>query len=550
MKLRTSSSNWTVFWKDITRFWPVWVLYSVFLLLAMMVMYNNGDPYMTRNVVEFGFWMIVVNLIYAMVCAQVLFGDLFNSRMCNALHALPLRRESWFGIHVLSGLCFSLIPNFVFTLLLIPGCEGAQWFLLAQSTLQFVFYFGTAVLCAMLVGSRFAMVVVYGLINFGSLVVFWLLDTLYVPLLPGVILRDEIFQMLCPVVNFFVEPPMDSEFASPDVYILTHIADGWIYLAIVAAVGVVFGALALVLYRRRNLETAGDFIAVNWLKPVFLVSYTFVMTALFQLVSQMFLNQGELIFMLLGVAVGYFTGQMFLMRTTKVFKKKPLIGFAVFTLAVLLSIGITVLDPLGIGRWVPDSTEVESVYLEQYGTFGTFTDADKLEQIEAFHSAVIHDYRGVKDGDDIRIGLSYTLKNGRNVQREYWVDDHSEAGELLRPVISSPEFVLQGFEKDWKSMGYGFRIGYYSAGNDELIPRELYAEFMECLIKDCEAGNLPQRWWEWNDADIVFEMHMETQYSSYSYRYCNIEVTEKAEHTYKWLKQQEFYREYLKNRYK
>ena len=117
-------------------------------------------------------------------------------------------------------------------------------------------------------------------------------------------------------------------------------------------------------------------------------------------------------------------------------------------------------------------------------------------------------------------------------------------------MISSPEFVLQGFEKDWKSMGYGFRIGYYSAGNDELVPRELYAEFMECLIKDCEAGNLPQHWWEWNDADIVFEMHMETQYSSYSYRYCNIEVTEKAEHTYNWLKQQEFYREYLKNRYK
>jgi hypothetical protein len=216
---------------------------------------------------------------------------------------------------------------------------------------------------------------------------------------------------------------------------------------------------------------------------------------------------------------------------------------------VLLSLGITVLDPLGISRWVPDSTDVESVYLEQYSTSGTFTDADKLEQIEAFHSAVIPGYRGVKDGDDIRIGLSYTLKNGRNVQREYWVDDHSEAGERLRPVISSPEFVLQGLEKDWKSMGYGFRIGYYSAGNDELLPRELYAEFMECLIKDCEAGNLPQHWWDWNDADIVFEMHMETQYTSYCYQYCNIEVTEKAVHTYNWLKQQEFYREYyLENR--
>ena len=549
MKLKTSSSNWTVFWKDITRFWPVWVLYSVFLLLAMMVMYNNGDPYMTRNVVEFGYWMIVVNLIYAMVCAQVLFGDLFNSRMCNALHALPLRRESWFGIHILSGLCFSLIPNLLFSLLPTFAFAGSPLWLL-QSTLQFVFYFSTAVLCAMLVGSRFAMVVVYGLINFGSLVVFWLLDTLYIPLLPGVILNEEIFQVLCPVVNFFLEPPMGTEYVSPDMYLLTQSIDGWIHLAIVAAVGVVFGALALVLYRRRNLETAGDFIAVNWLKPVFLVSYTFVMMALFQLVSQMFLDQGELIFMLLGVAVGYFTGQMFLMRTTKVFKKKPLIGFVVFTLAVLVSLGITALDPLGISRWVPDNTDVKSVYLEQNGLSGTFTDADKLEQIEAFHSAVIPGYRGIEDGGEHRIYLSYTLKNGMNVQREYWVDERSEEGEILRPVISSPEFVLQGFEKDWKSMGYGFIMRYYCGGTEEYIPWELYPELMECLIKDCEAGNLPQRWWAWNDSDIVFEMHMETQYSSYSYRYCNIEVTEKAEHTYKWLKQQEFYREYLKNRYK
>jgi ABC-2 type transport system permease protein len=393
------------------------------------------------------------------------------------------------------------------------------------------------------------MVVVYGLINFASLVVFWLLNTLYIPLLPGVILNEEIFRLLCPVVCFFSQPPMETPYVSPHTYNLIQISDGWIYLGMVAAVGVVFGVAALLLYRRRHLETAGDFIAVNWLKPVFLVSYTLLITAGIHFMYQLFLGHENMAFVLLGVAVGYFTGQMFLMRTTKVFKKKPLIGFAVFTLALLVSIGITVLDPVGLTRWVPDSSDVQSVCLEQDGMSGTFTDSDKLEQIEAFHSAVIPGYQGIDAEAVHRIRLIYTMKNGRNVQREYWVDERSEEGELLRPIISSPEYVLRGFEKNWQNIGLGFRIGYYCEGNDELVPRKLYPELMECLIKDCEAGNLPQRWWEWNDVTTVFEIHIENNSTSYGDWYFNLSITEKAEHTYKWLKQQEFYREYyLKNR--
>jgi hypothetical protein len=59
--------------------------------------------------------------VYALVCALTLFGDLFNSRMCNAIHALPLRRESWFCTHALTGLCFSVVPNLVFALLMMPA---------------------------------------------------------------------------------------------------------------------------------------------------------------------------------------------------------------------------------------------------------------------------------------------------------------------------------------------------------------------------------------------------------------------------------------------
>ena len=40
---------------------------------------------------------------------------LIHKKLCNALHALPLRRETWFSTNVLSGIFFSLFPSAVMT---------------------------------------------------------------------------------------------------------------------------------------------------------------------------------------------------------------------------------------------------------------------------------------------------------------------------------------------------------------------------------------------------------------------------------------------------
>ena len=52
-------------------------------------------------------------------------------------------------------------------------------------------------------------------------------------------------------------------------YKIIHDNELWVYLAIVAAVGVAFLAGALLLYRKRRLESAGDFAAVRPIKTVF-----------------------------------------------------------------------------------------------------------------------------------------------------------------------------------------------------------------------------------------------------------------------------------------
>ena len=118
MRSKTSFFNKTVFKKNLTRFAPVWVVYALGLCVFFIMQYSSETSYSEYNkllgfVNRFSRDMVAVsmtwNLAYALLVAQLLFGDVYNSRMCNALHAMPLRRECWFVTNAVSGLVYSLV---------------------------------------------------------------------------------------------------------------------------------------------------------------------------------------------------------------------------------------------------------------------------------------------------------------------------------------------------------------------------------------------------------------------------------------------------------
>lgn len=537
MKLKTLSSEKAVFRKNITRFVPVWAIYCVFLLISLMTIRgNNNMNGLPHALADFSIFMCFVNGVYALVCALTLFGDLFNSRMCNAIHALPLRRESWFCTHALTGLCFSVVPNLVFALLMMPCKDAMNWLWLVLSTLQFLLCFGTALLCIQLTGSRFAATVVYGLIHFGALLIYWLIESLYVPLLPGVVVDVDIVALLCPLVIYIGNMPVVYSFYPElDAYIIIHNSTGWTYLAIMAVVGIAFGALALVLYRRRQLESAGEFMAVKVLNPVFLVIYSLVVAAVFHGMCVLFMDGESWIFLMIGLTVGYFTGQMLLKRTTRVFGMRQLRGFAVLALCFVLSFVVTFLDPMNITGWVPEAEKVSAVMINNK----ELTDPALVEQVIRFHEEVSKDYDGYENDyylqTNKRITLAYRMKSGRIVRRAYWVDIDSVAGELLRPVVSSPEYVLEEFYPAFDHTRKDFSIQVLN-NYHETIPRRYYQELMECLILDCQEGNLPQDWWNWNDVKDSVELRLIIDINDYRYDYTYLEVTDRATHTVQWLK--------------
>lgn len=557
MKSRISFFDKAVLRKDITRFAPLWAIYLIGGLLVMLTGLADLSPTSAANDLASTIGPFsIINLIYAALCAQLLFGDLFNTRHCNALHALPLRRETWFTSHVLSGLMFSLVPHAVGVVLMMTML-GELWFVgllwLLGMVLEYLFFFGLAVFSVFCTGNRFAMAAVYGILNFASLIAYWFITTIYEPLLYGVSFPDELFRMFSPVIQMCVNQEMilfkwkenGSEWARTWQY--QGLGEGWWYLAICAVIGVALLAVSLLLYRRRKLECAGDFIAVKPLEPIFAVVFTVSVGCVFAVVEQMFTND-YLLFLCVGLVIGWFVSQMLLQRTVKVFKGKTFLRLAILLLALGASILLTWLDPLGVTRWVPKAQTLVSVELADsiYSDAYLKLDApERMEEVIRAHKLLVEarDETGIRDNVVIR----YTMKDGRKVSRTYKVRRNTTAWNILSSAFGKPEYVL-GYT-DWETFAEkteGVWDGksllslcevYVRHSEDNVNYRELHEsmrrELLEALKKDCEEGLLPQIYVPDGFRQMKW-IELEDPTGEY-YKYRSIAVYDNSSNTQEWI---------------
>ena len=558
MKLRTLFCNRTALKKDITRFAPAWALYSVMLLLTLFIMASEGSDYSrTEVLVSHTGFMVVLNLIYGYINGQILFGDLFNTRHCNALHAMPLRRECWYMTHVIAGLLFSLVPNTIFALAVLPllgtGAMMALYWLVAV-TLQYLFFFGLAVCSALCVGNRFAMALVYTITNFLSMIIYVLYYNLYQPLLEGVEVSEEVAYRFCPVVQMMTEDNIlmevihnGSEAAAMRKVEQIVMGDGWGYLAICAVIGVALLGLALALYRRRKLESAGDFMALKALEPVFLVLYTMALVVFFYMFGILF--EMDYLFMGVGVLVGYFTGRMLLMRTTRVFQPKAFLWLAVFVAVLVGSLLVTAADPLGLTKRVPARAEVEQVkvstsYNPKYGNEPFLTETEDIELARRMHRMIL-DGQGETKYDDmsyITMSFLYELENGTSLIRSYPVAIHSPVGVLFEAFGSRPEFVLGSDDVDTFMDGmYSVHLSLNNSdvGGDMAISgnEDLVCGLAEALMADCEAGTMNQEWAYQNDAESVGWLEFNYRTQDGVYRYVSVRIDTDDANTVAYLKE-------------
>ena len=570
MKLRTSLCNPTALKKDLTRFAPTWVLYTVGLFMLLTVtMMDDSEYYRASNLANALSFMAAMNLGYGFLNGQLLFGDLFNARHCNALHAMPLRRECWFGTHAAAGLLMAFVPNALMALVSLPmlgaGWPVALWWLLAVD-LQYLFFFGLAACSALCVGNRFAMLLVYGIVNFFALIVYWFFDTMYLPLLEGVFVTEEPFVRWCPVYRMI--DSQDAILVERRTVELGHYSEfyvnsvapgqGWGYLAVCAVLGVALLGIALLLYRRRKLESAGDFMAVRALEPVFLVLYTLSMAAGFQVFADLF-GTNEYVFLTLGLAIGFFTGRMLLMRTTRVFQLRGFVWFGVLALAFAASMLLTWLDPMGVTRYIPDENEIQGVLLTNhydphYSSDPMLTEEADIRLVRQFHQLALGSGGESENPLDeeyyTTFSLIYRLESGVTVTRRYQVAGSSEANRLAATLFTRPEYVLgtgdveeivnrveyvyYNSEKYNENGSYGELYGNHT--NDDYI-----RGLVNAILADCAEGTMGQNssFHPYVDVYGWVEFSLGDQADGY-YEYRNITIFEDNRHTIAYLEENPF----------
>lgn len=584
MKLKTSFFNITVLKKDFTRFAPIWGLYTVFQLLFVLLQWDGEEAaaHFLNSAPDILQMMGMVNFVYAGLCAVMLFGDLFNPRMCNALHAMPLRREGWFATHLISGLLFCIGPNaigtLVATLMLQQYSYGAFiWF--AVMLLQFLFFFSVGVFCVMCAGNRLGAIAMYLLANLLAVLVAWLIITFYQPVLYGIILDADRLAALSPVVSFTDSCYFETEYGKPNGTVFKgFIPEDWWYLFAAAAAGIVLLALALLIYRKRKLESAGDFISAKPAEPVFLVLYTLCAGAVMYVISEVFSGGAQYLFMVIGFAIGFFTGRMLLERKVNVFRKKSLLPFCVLVFAFFGSIALTWLDPIGVTRYVPKTENVaqvqinpyESAYYRMQERSVTLTQEQDIKLISQIHQELVED-RTEKTGLSVPLYLRYKLKDGRTVERQYYLPEDSTYTEQLRPYYSSPEFVLGttstgeflknlcvlevypnlaecpmvsiGISENWidpeanmKYYSSEFETVTYTLDGRSFAADPLVMGLFEAIEKDCREGNMVQLWEYHRDSANFGNISLTYQVGNRYTDSLGITVYDDCTHTVKYLK--------------
>lgn len=535
MKSKISFFNSSLLRKDVRRFAPVWALFLIFLL--MMPMPDGGYDSaweLTDSIGGFG----VIHMIYAMVCAQMLFGDLFSSRMCYALHALPIRRESWFLTHVLAGFLFCAGPvmaaAMIWTVFL-----GEYWLVAllwaAALLLQFFFFFAVAVLSMLLSGNRFGALAIYSILNFLAGIALWLVYALYVPHLYGVELNYEPWLRLCPVVGMATGQWIRLSMADPSVMALL---DGWGYVLWCVLAALPCYGLALWLYRKRKLESAGDIMAFRPLAPVFLVLFTFSAGAAFHLFSELFMGEASLLFLLVGLCVGFYACLMLLQRTLRVFRLRTLAQLGVILGVFGLTLLVTALDPMGITKWVPKATEVESVTVSPYyaelngmGTSQAIQDPQTVEKVVQLHKYAVENRSGRAN---VEFYLTYRMKDGSVVIRHYWLPVDSPVNPTLKQILSRPECVFGSrYAAKETLLKEVDEILLYTDGKEEITIEDPLAicQIVDALYLDSAEGNLCQHWALQSEYDEQsFNIHLQSSRTGW---YLTIDPG--CRHTYAWL---------------
>lgn len=564
MQSKTSCFNGTLFRKNLTRFWPLWGLASfigaLFPLAVLLDMVHRGRTAFTAAQFTQMYYEVVsavpvIDLVYAALCAMAVWSYLYNARSVGLMHTLPIRREGLFLTNFLSGLSMTLIPYAVTgTLCVIVSLCGGAFDAkgLAVTVLAVLgesfFYFSSATFVAFITGNAFAMPPLYALLHFLAVLLDWLISSFAQGFIFGFSTSyTGVVEWLSPTVYLVSRVHPDGQYTE----VQQTLADGTSYtdrvltsvdlenfwlVGVYALVGLVLALLALALYRRRRSETAGDVVAVGWLRPVFRYGVAGLCALLGgQLLYSLFwygFQQGNyydtlpmVVCLLAAGTIGYYGASMLLAKSLKVFRGSWK-GLAVVLAGCALVCCVLHFDLLGVADRVPEAGQLQTLEVRTADNSYTLTpeqDRDLVEQVRTLHQAVVADEAYIREMESLQystlsededpdttftgLSLTYVLKSGARVDRWYHLpitrDRLAQPGtydHLLDQFVNSDAVKARRLhlnDSRWTPDGGSLYVEARNEGYD-LGSREA-SSILEAVGRDLDAGHWGE--YDWLNVD-------------------------------------------------
>lgn len=558
MPLKTSWFSKTLFVKNITRFWPVWAAYTLIWLFVMPLnllslisahtVYGQARDtvedilrrHLTSRYLGTGLNMAI---IFGILAAMAVFYYLYTSRSAGLLHMLPVRREGLFITNYISGLSFLVIPNlaifFIAAILLrLNGFDesGALWSWLGVITSMTVLFYSFGVFCAMFTGHILALPVFYGILNFLAISLEELIE---------LTLSRFIFGM---APNRLYTLGILSPYYKYDELINAahdNLIEGWGVISGYAAAGIVLSVLALLIYRKRHVETAGDIVAVKPVKPVFKYGVAFCVALVFGLLLYTTLEDAGvaksawklLACMLPAGFVGYYSAEMLLKKSFRVIKS-GLRGWLIFSLALVVLTLAAKSDIFGYERHVPEAAQVKKAYAGLHASYygnaiawnynnrnGVVSDGpEDIQGILRLHELIVKNKAAIEKSNDpavlqngsyASVEILYQLSDDRVMNRSYVIPvtdallkQADSPASAYDELLNTPENIRNRYFPDGLTM---LNFGNCIINPNYLTPPEESSDLItlnqeeaytlyKAVVRDMQEGRIGSMHLDRNDA--------------------------------------------------
>ena len=542
MKSKTSLFNRGVSLNLLKRYWPLWLGYFVLLLLVTPAVLSGRvdrlapGEMLNYTLLNTGVDVVYISMVVGVLSAMAMFNYLYSTKSCGMMNMLPIRRETMFLTVFLTGL-MPLLAADVLVMLITGLFYGGRlvyfktlllW--LAMAVMGNISFYGFAVFCAVLTGNLVVLPVLYLVLNLTVYVAERAVRYLLGAFVYGMNASSCTLLVLSPIMellNSLAVMPVNYIDADGKVQVVTNAyqVNGLGVLGIYCAAGLVCAALALLIYRRRQMERATDVVAVPVLKPVFKYCMTFGTAVVLAYVVYAWLVPGNvsgiaaallvLALLLVGALIGYYAAEMLMRKTLKVFPGKWK-GCLVSCLILAVLTMAWEFDLFGYERRIPEADQVESAWF--LGNNTELTEPENIQALTQLHQSLVDNKSENESADEQYIvTIRYMLKDGGTLIRRYPIRCDREAlndpdsdirryealenveEARIRRIVPSFPVTITNISYGDIYMSWRDEEGNYQGESLSLTDEQVFALY-QCIRKDLEAGTAGRLWVGESDA--------------------------------------------------